>query len=123
MIYMKDYGKQTLLSIILQKFPEFPHSIFQNFNTRQINHSEMIRILPVKSTSMHDQNLLLLLQQVVHHHLNLAVVEAAAVEILLVVSDVRAVQEDVVRTRLREELLECEEVLDPILLSLPGLCG
>lgn len=58
-IYMKDYGKQTLLSIILQKFPKFPHSIFQNFNTRQINHSEMIRLLPVKSTTMHDQKLLL----------------------------------------------------------------
>ncbi len=48
-----------LLSIILQKFPKFPHSIFQNFNTRQINHSEMIRLLPVKSTTMHDQKFLL----------------------------------------------------------------
>ena len=48
-----------LLSIILQEIPQFHRSILKHFHTRQINHSEMIRIFPVKSASMNDQNLLL----------------------------------------------------------------
>ena len=71
----------------------------------------------------HDQDALLLPQQVLRHHLDLLVVEAPAVEVLLVVRDVRAVQEDVVRARLRQKRLERQEVLHAVLLRLACLYG
>ena len=50
------------LSIITQKIRNFSHSFFQNFNSWQIYHPEMIRLFPVKSTSLYDQDLLILQQ-------------------------------------------------------------
>ena len=49
---------EFLLSIVLQELPDFTNRLFQYFNTRQINHAEMIRLMPVKSTSLNDQDLL-----------------------------------------------------------------
>ena len=37
------------LSIITQEIRNFSHSFFQNFNSWQIYHPEMVRLLPVKS--------------------------------------------------------------------------
>ena len=50
------------LSIITQEIRNFSHSFFQNFNSWQIYHPEMIRLFPVKSTSLYDQDLLILQQ-------------------------------------------------------------
>ena len=50
------------LSIITQEIRNFSHSFFQNFNSWQIYYPEMIRLFPVKSTSLYDQDLLILQQ-------------------------------------------------------------
>ena len=50
------------LSIITQEIRNFSHCFFQNFNSWQIYYPEMIRLFPVKSTSLYDQDFLILQQ-------------------------------------------------------------
>ena len=44
---------------MLQEIPQLHRSILKHFHTRQINYSEMIRILPVKSRSTCDEDVLI----------------------------------------------------------------
>lgn len=54
--------------IIGQKICDLSHRFFQHFQTRQIYHAEMIRLVPVESTSM-DQQDFLIFQQIQHKFL------------------------------------------------------
>lgn len=66
----------------------------------------------------HDQHFVALLLEIRGDHVDLLVVKRASLEVLLVVRDVRSVDEDVERSVRLQKCFEAPEVLHPLSVSL-----